>query len=221
MGGHGRALEALIPVLKTNALDGAAVMGSVVTELLKWYPEVTKGLDVDSVTRILIAALTGQLIQTGHKLGNIDPQQLELVRLVYEQGPGGNLYRLMVPYIWLQIMLSQVHDQNQVLKPWGLMDYAQLVRDPSPDDWEKFNSDFRVLKSRTLEDGAETTVEDLHRGAIISSDLTGLHEGHQPALEEVQSHSADSNGLLNLWQPKGDQSKEACNSAKARMHCQR
>ena len=97
----------------------------------------------------MIAALTGQLIQTGHKLGNIDPQQLELVRLVYEQGPGGNLYRLQVPYIWLQIMLSQVHDQNQVLKPWGLMDYTQLAKDPSSDDWEKFNSDFRVLKSRT------------------------------------------------------------------------
>ena len=122
----------------------------------------------------MIAALTGQLIQTGHKLGNIDPQQLELVRLVYEQDPGGNLYRLQVPYIWLQIMLSQVHDQNQVLKPWGLMDYTQLAKDPSSDDWEKFNSDFRVLKSRTLEDGAETTVGDLHRGAIVSPDLTSL-----------------------------------------------
>ena len=46
-------------------------------------------------------------------------------------------------------MLSQVHDQNQVLKPWGLMDYTQLAKDPSSDDWEKFNSDLRVLKSRT------------------------------------------------------------------------
>ena len=67
-------------------------------------------------TRILVAALG--LIQTGHKLGNIDPQQLELVRLVYE---GGNLYRLMVPYIWLYIMLTKVAHQNEVLKPWGLM----------------------------------------------------------------------------------------------------
>ena len=61
---------------------------------------------------------------------------------------------------------------------------------------------------------------DLHRGAIVSPDLTGLKVINRH-IEEVQSHGADSNGLLNLWQPKGDQSKEACNSAKARTHCQR
>lgn len=180
MGGHGRALEALVSVLKTNLLDGADVMGSVVTKLLKSYPDLLKfgsesgseTCDVKSITEVLIAALTGQLIPTNDKLGNIDPQQLELARLDYEEGHGA--YRLQVPYVWLQIMLTKVVDQNNVLKPWGFMDYAQLAHSPSPDDWEKFNADFRVLKSRTIQNGAQNTVEELHRGAIISSDLTGL-----------------------------------------------
>ena len=64
--------------------------------------------------------------------------------------------------------------QDEMLKPWGLMDYAQLAYPPSPEDWEKFNSDFRVLKFRTVGDGAQTTVEERHRDAITSKNLKAL-----------------------------------------------
>ena len=71
-------------------------------------------------------------------------------------------------------MLCKVRNQDKVLKSWGLMDYGQLLDPPSPENWEKFNSNFRALKSRTIGHDVQTTVEELHRHAVISPDLRGL-----------------------------------------------
>ena len=177
MGGHGRALEALVQALQpANIGDGsaAAVIGAVMFQLTQKYPSAgilgrsdSKTFDDGSIKAILCTALSGKLVRSGDKLGNVDAEKADLIRLRYNDA--GTQYFIEVPYIWLHMMLKDVAANSEDLAPWGLMDYDQFLRDPPQDgtEWEEFNAAFRVLRSWAFEEKEAVPVRSLHSGAII------------------------------------------------------
>ncbi|CAE7829130.1 unnamed protein product, partial [Symbiodinium necroappetens] len=177
MGGHGRALEALVQALQTASIgDGsaAAVIGAVMFQLTQKYPSAgilgrsdSKTFDDGSIKAILRTALSGKLVRSGDKLGNVDAEKADLIRLRYNDA--ATHYFIEVPYIWLHMMLKKVASVSEDLAPWGLMDYDQFLKDPPQDgtEWEEFNAAFRVLRSWAFEEEEAVPVGSLHSGAII------------------------------------------------------
>ena len=178
MGGHGRALEALVQALQPESIgDGsaAAVIGAVMSQLTQKYPNLARlgrsdgsTFDDGSIKAILRAALSGKLVRSGDKLGNVDAEKADLIRLRYNDE--ASHYYIEVPYIWLHMMLKATNSED--LAPWRLMDYDQFLRDPPQDgaEWEEFNTAFRVLRSWAFEEKEEVPVSSLHSGAIIQPD---------------------------------------------------
>ncbi|CAE7856765.1 CRN108 [Symbiodinium microadriaticum] len=177
MGGHGRALEALVQALQPARIgDGSAanVIGAVMFQLLENYPNAgilgrsdSKAFDHGSIKAILRTALSGKWVCRGDKLGNVDAEKAYLIRLRYNDA--GTQYFIEVPYIWLHMMLTKVAADSEDLAPWRLMDYDQFLRDPPQDgtEWEEFNAAFRVLRSWAFEENEAVPVRSLHSGAII------------------------------------------------------
>ncbi|CAE7512777.1 CRN108 [Symbiodinium sp. CCMP2592] len=177
MGGHGRALEALVQALQPAKIgDGsaAAVIGAVMFQLSEKYPTAgilgrseSKAFDDCSIKAVLRTALSGKWVRRGEKLGNVDAEKADLIRLRYNDA--GTEYWIEVPYIWLHMMLKEVAVNSKDLAPWSLMDYDQFLRDPPQDgtEWEEFNVDFRVLRSWAFDEKEAVPVRSLHSGAII------------------------------------------------------
>ncbi|CAE7678272.1 CRN108 [Symbiodinium necroappetens] len=176
MGGHGRALEALVQALRElkDESDAAAVIEAVRLQLSLKYPRAgilgrsdSKTFDDDSIKAVLRTALSGKWVRRGDKLVNIDAQKADLIRLQYNDF--FTHCRIEVPYIWLHMMLNTVAANSKDLAPWRLMDYSQFLSDPPQDgtEWEEFNAAFRVLRSWAFEEQEAVPVRSLHSGAII------------------------------------------------------
>ncbi|CAE7853810.1 CRN108, partial [Symbiodinium necroappetens] len=176
MGGHGRALEALVQALEEHKddSDASAVIWAVRQQLSKKYPRAgilgrsgSQTFDDDSIKAVLRTALSGKWVRRGVKLVNIDAEKADLMRLQYNDTC--TYYRIEVPYIWLHMMLSTVAANSVDLAPWRLMDYNQFLRDPPQDgtEWEEFNAAFRVLRSWAFEEKEAVPTRSLHSGAII------------------------------------------------------
>ncbi|CAE7250971.1 unnamed protein product [Symbiodinium necroappetens] len=173
MGGHGRALEALVQVLRElkDESEAAAVIGAVMLQLSQKYPCAgSQTFDDDSIKAVLRTALSGKWVRRGDKLVNINAQKADLIRLRYNDAC--TRYRIEVPYIWLHMMLNTVPANSKDLAPWRLMDYSQFLSDPPQDgtEWEEFNAAFRVLWSWAFEEMQEVPEGSLHSGAIIKPD---------------------------------------------------
>jgi len=169
MGGHGRALECLEETLKDSNMSASALVGAVMSSLSKKYPNAArfKGASAKDVLDLLRASLSGKVFRENQTVGGLDPAKMELIRVVYLDTFVSE-YRIDIPYIWLQLMLSQQMLTSD-LDPWKLLDYG-LFEKPAArtwQAWEQFNAEFRVLRSRSFEDGQAVKIGLLHRGAII------------------------------------------------------
>ena len=170
MGGHGRALECLEESLTSlpNA-SGGQLVGAVIQSLRWKYPDAASfdGASAEDLTNVLRACLSGKVLSHGQTLGNLDPENMELIRIEYLDSLAQE-YRVDIPYIWLQLMLTQ-KTLAPDLKPWVLMDYEYFEKPEARtwQAWERFNTDFRVLRSCSFEDGQVVDIGLLHRGAII------------------------------------------------------
>ena len=170
MGGHGRALECLEEVLNDwQSMCASALLGAVMSKLYGKYPDAATfaGVNASDVLDLLRASLSGKVLRQSQTIGAINPATMELIRVAYLDGSVAE-YRIDIPYIWLQVMLSQ-QTLAPDLGPWKLLDY-NLLEKPTAltwQDWEQFNADFRVLHSCSFEDGQAVKIGLLHRGAII------------------------------------------------------
>jgi hypothetical protein len=178
MGGHGRAVEALEAA--TQNLPGAShaqLLQSVVVALGSRYQgavttlgfaKLEPALRNTVVEDMLAAALSGKVFSVGHKIqGLVDPTSLALVRVEYVSTECTQ-YRLVLPYVWLHLFLSQQSVPDE-LKAWRSTDYADFAKhlSTSGEAWEEFNANFRSLRALAFPDGHTVKVEDLHRGAVI------------------------------------------------------
>ena len=170
MGGHGRALECLEESLKVMPGAGAsALVGAVISRLSQKYPDAVHfdGASSEDFLDLLRASLSGKVLHRNQTVGRLDPAKMELIRVVYFDELVTE-YRIDIPYIWLQLMLTQ-QTLTSDLGPWKLLDY-DLFEKPSArtwQAWEHFNAEFRVLRSCSFEDGQVVDIGSLHRGAII------------------------------------------------------
>ena len=173
MGGHGRALECLEEALNNvSTIAASALVNAVMFKLLEKYPNAGRlvGTRAQDVLDLLRASLSGKVLRQEHTIGDIDPKTMELIRVAYLEGSDTE-YRIDIPYIWLQVMLSQ-QTLAPDLGPWQLLDYDSLEKPGALtlQDWEQFNAEFRVLRSYSFEDGQAVKIGLLHRGAIIRPD---------------------------------------------------
>ena len=170
MGGHGRALECLEEALKgVSTIPASALVNAVMFKLLAKYPDAghLSGTIAEDVLDLLRASLSGKVLRQHQTIGAIDPTKVELIRVAYLNGTDAE-YRIDIPYIWLQVMLSQ-QTLAPDLGPWQLLDY-NLLEKPAAltwQAWEQFNAEFRVLRSRSFEHEQVVDIGSLHRGAII------------------------------------------------------
>ena len=170
MGGHGRALEGLEEALNDwQSMSASALVGAVISKLYEKYPDAVNfaGAKASDVLDLLRASLSGKVLGQNQTIGGLDPTKTELVRVVYLDKLFYE-YRIDIPYIWLQVMLSQQR-LTPDLDPWKLLDYGFFERPATRtwQAWELFNADFRVLRSCSFEDGQAVKIGLLHRGAII------------------------------------------------------
>ena len=168
MGGHGRALECLEETLKVMpSTSASALVGAVMQRLQAKYPDAASsdGVSIKDLIDVLRACLSGKVLSHGQTLGSLDPEQMGLIRIEYLDSLS---YRIDIPYIWLQLMLSQ-QVLTSDLKPWALMDYDYFGRSEARtrQAWEQLNADFRVLRSCSFEDRHVVDIGLLHRGAVI------------------------------------------------------
>ena len=49
---------------------------------------------------------SGKVLSRGQTLGSLNPEQMELIRIEYLDSSAAE-YRIGIPYIWLQLTLSQ------------------------------------------------------------------------------------------------------------------
>ena len=173
MGGHGRALECLEESLKgMPCASASALVGAVMQRLREKYPGAVSfdGASVKDLIDVLRACLSGKVLSSGQTLGSLNPEQMELIRIEHLDSSAQE-YRIGIPYIWLQLTLSQQRLTSD-LKPWALMDYTYFERLEAQtwQAWEQFNAEFRVLRSYSFEDGQAVKIGLLHRGAIIRPD---------------------------------------------------
>ena len=173
MGGHGRALECLEEALNNvSTIAASALVNAVMFKLLEKYPNAGRlvGTRAQDVLDLLRASLSGKVLRQEHTIGDIDPKTMELIRVAYLEGSDTE-YRIDIPYIWLQVMLSQ-QTLAPDLGPWQLLDYDSLEKPGALtlQDWEQFNAEFRVLRSYSFEDGQAVKIGLLHRGPIIRPD---------------------------------------------------
>jgi hypothetical protein len=206
---------------KLGEASGSVVVGAVMSRLLEKYPNAgiigrsdDQLLTPEDVLAILKAALSGQWFRNGHRIGNVDPQLVMLLRLVHA---GDELqFRVEIPYIWLHLMLSSGF--SCALRQWRLMDYDAFMKPPPQDgtEWEDFNANFRVLRSLAFGDQQEVTVADLHRGALIRPEALKTTKVINRYLERHQAVHRVSTRSSCCGNPKGQKQSDDTKSAKGK-----
>lgn len=163
MGGHGRALEALEDACNDQTLENIDLLkDAVIRNLMDRYP---KAVPAD-FEPILKAALSGQWLKPEAKIGNFDPEKLQLVRLEYNSDRSQR--RIRLPYIWILLGVTR-KDALPDLAKWSLDGYNEICRGPDAGGlaFEDFCARFRVLKSLCWPPDATVRLSDLHHGAIL------------------------------------------------------
>ena len=100
------------------------------------------------------------------KIGNFDPEKLQLVRLEYNSDRSQR--RIRLPYIWILLGVTR-KDALPDLAKWSLDGYNEICRGPDAGGlaFEDFCARFRVLKSLCWPPDATVRLSDLHHGAIL------------------------------------------------------
>ena len=124
MGGHGRALESLEESLKgMPSASASTLVGAVMQRLREKYPGAVSfdGASVKDLIDVLRACLSGKVLSRGQTLGSLNPEQMELIRIEYLDSSAEE-YRIGIPYIWLQLTLSQTeaHFRLEAMGTHGL-----------------------------------------------------------------------------------------------------
>ena len=85
------------------------------------YPDAATfaGANASDVLDLLRASLSGKVLRQSQTIGTINPATMELIRVAYLDGSVAE-YRIDIPYIWLQVMLSQ-QTLAPDLGPWKLL----------------------------------------------------------------------------------------------------
>ena len=163
MDGHGRALEALEDACQHHTLENIDLLkDAVIRNLNDRYPNAVPA----DFEPILKAALSGQWLKREDKIGNFDPEKLQLVRLEYREDRSQR--RIRLPYIWILLGVTG-KDASPDLAKWSLDGYNEICKGPDAGGraFEDFCARFRVLKSLCWPPNATVRLSDLHDGAIL------------------------------------------------------
>jgi len=171
MGGHGRALEALVEAVERYGTENPAVlMENVRVNLCTKYPKAVPA----NFEPILKTALSGKWLAMEETIDGFDVERMQLVRLHWDEFRTSR--RISVPYIWIYIGLTSKGVAPKLQK-WRLNDYIDLQQGPDGGGnlFEDFCADFRALQSWVYDDGTCILLSDLHRGALLNPpDLNGI-----------------------------------------------
>lgn len=173
MGGHGRALETLVEVLRITDIQTSSLsllMNNIRVSIETKYPQLIN--IATTLIPALLAVILRQPLQDNNKIANSELTVETVVSLGFFRIENN---RLACPFVlvWLLATWSKFTPLSQ----FKLESYNELQKHLDPEfpfgmqcwqNWEEFTGRFRILKSNLL-CGSTLSMAELHKGAIFGS----------------------------------------------------
>ncbi|RHZ82069.1 hypothetical protein Glove_114g37 [Diversispora epigaea] len=214
-GGHGRALEVLNNFLDRRDIKKCnfnTLMHDLRLSLTETYHNAILG-SIKYARPLIRAILTRRCLDLFKTIPKTDitPDDLVGSGLIRFERISNNspMGYLTAPYIWLWIFAEMSHKQGDTLiRDWGFTDYTEqrvLSNPVSPlhpkswQDFKKFVTSFRCIKSDIIEEDEPTTMSEVHAGARLNGDIQFKNHNLEFQVATHQTDTNSENHTASKW----------------------